>query len=83
MKNPVQKNQRAAWREKNSRLNQGVELVIGMKVKNAWGFHGTVVEIVPGFDVEDHGFITLRADDGTEEHHAYWNWQPELGILES
>lgn len=79
----VHREQRAAWREKNLRLNQGVELALGMKVKNSDGFYGEVVEIIPGFDMEDHGFITLRTDDGTEEHHVYWNWQRELRILES
>ena len=83
MASPVQPKDRSAWWDKNLRLNQDITLAVGMLVRDAYGLSGQVIEVIPGFDLEDHGTITVRTETGYEEHYSHWGWKRCLRILEN
>lgn len=65
--------------------DQRRELRIGDRVRDASGREGSVVKVVPGTDVADHGsvavFLEVRGRDGYLEHFAHFGWRKLLKVV--
>lgn len=43
---------------------------------------GRVTKVIPGYGIEDHGFIHIKLDNGKEEHFVYLNWEKNLKVID-
>jgi hypothetical protein len=83
----MNRHDRQAWQEKTARLNEGVELKLGMRVRSTDGDEGIVVKIVEG-DEDFHGAVYVWQCDRLEygadncEHYCHSNWKDFLRIIE-
>lgn len=78
------------WMNKNKRLNESINLFIGMEVKDVNGHKGIIVKIEKfegDLNEENHGTIYVWQSDRTNygsdncEHYCLNNWKNLLRVL--
>ena len=82
----MNKNDRAGWRTKTERMNQGQIIQVGdlVQVQLDTCQTGTVTQIETWPDeppsVENHGSVTIQFPSGIE-HFTYYGWQSTIRKL--
>lgn len=84
-------NDKKAWMEKNKKLNENIELQIGMEVKDVKGLKGIIVKIKKWdgeLTDENHGTVYVWQSEQTGyggdncEHYSLTNWKEFLRLTD-